>query len=128
MSDTAEPHNCAEKGEGKLSNEALRDEMQRIRRLASALEQEELRGACRLATALGYATGHADTYEQLVEHVQEQATDRRRLWQAIAANTEDLLRRVDHDYGATTESAEAAEVRKSLSDARAAGLTWEEET
>ena len=35
----------------------------------------ELRGACNLAMALGYATGHADTYEQLVEHVREQRSE-----------------------------------------------------
>ena len=35
----------------------------------------ELRGACRLAMAIGYATGHADTYEQLVEHVREQKSE-----------------------------------------------------
>lgn len=35
-------------------------------------KQAELEGACRFAIALGYATGHADTFDDLVAHVREQ--------------------------------------------------------
>lgn len=39
---------------------------------AAIRKEAELRGARRLASALGYDIGQAYTYEQLVEHVQEQ--------------------------------------------------------
>ena len=35
-------------------------------------EKGKLEGACKLVMALGYATGHADTYEELLRHVLEQ--------------------------------------------------------
>lgn len=41
----------------------------------SALEERELEGACRLARDLGYATGHADTYDDLFQHVREQRNE-----------------------------------------------------
>lgn len=55
-------------------------------------KQAKLEGACRFAIALGYATGHADTFDDLVAHVREQrdeywpAASRRKLEaKAVAA-------------------------------------------
>lgn len=84
------------------------------------IARSELQGACRLAMALGYATGHADTYAQLVEHVQEQAAEKRRLWRAIARAAEAVELVVPE-----VEYPEQDILWLALDAARNAGLTWE---
>ena len=39
------------------------------------VKAHELEGACRIARDLGYATGHADTYDDLLQHVREQRNE-----------------------------------------------------
>ena len=39
------------------------------------VKAHELEGACQLARDLGYATGHADTYDDLLAHVREQRNE-----------------------------------------------------
>lgn len=64
---------------GEVIARALRARDERIAALEAELREARLGGACRLAVELGYATGHADTYEELIAHVREQVREARPL-------------------------------------------------